>query len=96
MDPMILGWIATTIFSMAIVFQINKTIRTKTTDGVSAMLFVANLVGNVVALVYATMIGQPPLQIKYIIGLIVSAIGITVYLIYHLRSKPCHTYRRNE
>ncbi len=91
MTPMTVGWIATALFSLAIIFQIEKTIRTKVTDGVSAMLFIINLVGNIVALIYATMIFQPPLQIKYIIGIIVSTIGIIVYLIYHKREKA----RRN-
>jgi uncharacterized protein with PQ loop repeat len=85
MEPVVLGWIATAIFSLALVSQILKTIRTKTTDGLSAMLFVANLVGNIVALIYATMILQPPLQIKYLIGIVVSAVGVVIYLIYHKR-----------
>lgn len=87
MEPMVLGWIATTLFSLAIVVQIVKTIRVKVTDGLSAWLFIVNLIGNVVALCYATMIMQPPLQIKYVIGIVVSVIGIIVYIVYHRRQQ---------
>lgn len=79
MEPLILGWLATFLFSLALATQIAKTLRTKVTSGVSAYLFVLNLVANVIALVYATLIGQPPLQIKYILGILVSGVGLVVY-----------------
>lgn len=85
---MILGWIATTLFSLAIVAQIARTIRTKTTEGVSPLLFLTNLGANVIALAYATLIGQPPLQIKYVIGILVSALYLCVYAAYRRRARP--------
>lgn len=87
MEPVFLGWIATTLFSLAIVAQISKTLRLKRTDGVSALLFVTNLIANIVALAYATLIGQPPLQTKYIIGIVVSIAYLCVYVRYR-RAEP--------
>ena len=46
----ILGWTATILFSLMIVPQMIKTIKTKSTKGVSLSLFVIFLVGNIIAL----------------------------------------------
>ena len=73
------------LFSIAIVPQIIKTIKTKTTTRVSDMLFIINLVANIIALVYAVLIDQLPLQIKYVVGISVSVIYLIVYYKYKFR-----------
>ena len=59
----VLGWIATILFSIMMVPQMIKTIRTKNTEGVSLLLFVIYLIANFIALVYAFLIEQVPLII---------------------------------
>lgn len=78
--PDILGWTATVIFSVVIVPQIIKTVKTRCVDGVSLLLYVMYLVGNIIALWYAILISQNPLIIKYVIGLITAVFYITLYL----------------
>jgi len=56
-----LGWIATFLFSVMLIPQIIKTIKSKDTKGVSLLLFIIYLIANVIALIYAVMIAQPPL-----------------------------------
>jgi len=75
----ILGYTATTIFSLMYIPQIWKTIKMKSIDDVSLPMFIMGFIGNVVALCYATIIKQPPLQIKYIIALIAIGIYLTIY-----------------
>lgn len=77
----ILGWIATILFSIMIIPQMIKTIKMKKTEGVSIALFVIFLIANIIALIYAVMITQSPLIIKYVIAIIetISYIGIFVY-----------------
>jgi MtN3 and saliva related transmembrane protein len=62
----ILGWVATFLFSIMVLPQIIKTIRSKDTTGVSLGLFVLYLNANIIALIYAFMIDQSPLIIIYI------------------------------
>ena len=81
----ILGYIATTLFSVMFIPQIKKTLQTKSVDDVSAGMFVTGLVANVIALCYATMIKQPPLQIKYTIAL--AAISFYLVIYYKVRTK---------
>ena len=76
----ILGWIATFLFTVCYIPQIIKTYRTKTVDGLSFRLFGISFIANIVALWYATLIAQPPLQIKYILALIFLAVCIGMYL----------------
>jgi hypothetical protein len=57
----ILGWIATAMFTTIYFPAIGKHYQ--------RMLMVA-LVANIIALCYATLISQPPLQTKYIIAII--------------------------
>ncbi len=66
----ILGYTATVIFSLMYIPQMMKTLKTKSIDDVSLPMFIMGFVGNIVALTYATMIKQPPLQVKYVIALI--------------------------
>ena len=78
----ILGWIATILFSIMLIPQIIKTIKTRDTKGVSLFLFIIYLIANIIALIYAFMINQSPLIIKYIIGIITTIFYIIVYSIY--------------
>ena len=81
----ILGWTATTIFSLMFLPQIIKTLKTQSIKDVSLPMFIMGFVGNIVALTYATMIKQPPLQIKYVIAL--CAIGIYIFVYYKIKGK---------
>lgn len=83
----ILGWIATFLFSIMVIPQIIKTIKLKDTSGVSLALFIIYLNANIVALVYAYMINQPPLIIKYIVAIITTIIYITLFWVYYRRKK---------
>ena len=78
----ILGWIATFLFSIMVVPQIIKTVKLKDTSGVSLSLFIIYLNANIVALIYAFMINQPPLIIKYIISIISTILYIALFLVY--------------
>lgn len=75
-----LGWTATFLFTVCYIPQIVKSIRTGKVDGVSLTLFVIQFVANIVALVYAIMIGQNPLIIKYSLAIVLVGLVIIVYL----------------
>jgi len=75
----ILGWIATILFTVCYVPQMIKTYQTKTVDGVSFWLFGIAFIANIIALIYATMIDQSPLQTKYILALIFDGACIALY-----------------
>ena len=75
-----LGWIATTLFTICYIPQIIKTHKTKTVEGLSFLLLFIQFIGNIIALWYATLISQPPLQVKYTLALIFLAICIGIYL----------------
>jgi len=60
----------------------DKTIRSKDTSGVSLLLFIIYLIANIVALVYAFMISQTPLIIKYIIAIFTTVIYLGLYFYY--------------
>jgi len=76
----ILGWTATFLFVICYIPQIIKTLKTKTVEGVSLSLFVIQFVANIIALWYATLIEQPPLQIKYILSIVFVGICIAAYI----------------
>ena len=76
----LLGWTATGLFTICYVPQIIKTAKTKTVDGLSFRLLFISFIANIIALWYATLIKQPPLQIKYILALVFLAICIYLYL----------------
>lgn len=82
-----LGWIATFLFSIMIIPQMIKTIKLKDTSGVSLLLFIIYFVANIIALVYAFLIYQLPLMIKYIIALLTTIIYLGLYWIYHNRKR---------
>lgn len=81
----ILGYLATTIFSLMYIPQIWKTIKTGKIDDVSLPMFIMGFIGNIIALCYATMINQAPLQIKYVIALL--AIGFYLIVYYKIKGK---------
>jgi uncharacterized protein with PQ loop repeat len=66
----ILGWTATTLFTICYIPQMIKTYKTKTIDGLSFRLLFISFVANIVALCYATLIKQRPLQVKYILAMV--------------------------
>ncbi len=83
----ILGWIATFLFSIMVIPQMIKTIKLKDTSGVSLMLFIIYLIANIIALIYAFLIYQPPLIFKYIIAMITTIIYLILYWVYYKRKK---------
>lgn len=80
-----LGYLATILFSIMYIPQVLQTLKSKSIVDVSAPMFIIGFIANLVALTYATMINQRPLQIKYIIALIV--IGIYLIIYYKIRGK---------
>jgi len=78
--PDTLGWTATVLFSVMLVPQIIKTVRSRCIDGVSLFLYVIYLIANVIALWYAILINQNPLIIKYVIAIITTIFYITLYI----------------
>lgn len=83
----ILGWIATTLFSIMIIPQMIKTIRSKDTNGVSLFLFIIFLIANIIALTYAILISQKPLIIKYAIAIVTTVAYIGIFLYYFTKNK---------
>ena len=83
----ILGWIATCLFSIMIIPQMIKTIKSKDTEGVSLLLFIIFLIANIIALTYAILISQPPLIIKYSIAILTTVAYIGIFLFYYLKKK---------
>jgi len=78
-----LGWTATILFSCITIPQFIKTIKTKDITGVSIWQYILFIIANMVALIYAMMISQYPLIIKYIL-----AIGLTfpyIFLYYRIK-----------
>ena len=83
----LLGWIATFLFSIMVIPQMIKTVKLKDTSGVSLLLFVIYLIANIVALVYAFLILQPPLIIKYIVAIITTVVYLILYSVYTRRKR---------
>lgn len=83
----ILGWTATFLFTVCYIPQISKTLRTRTVDGLSFWLLILQLMANIVALWYATLILQSPLQVKYTLALVFLLITIGVYLHVYMYQK---------
>ena len=76
----VLGWVATALFTVCYIPQMIKTYRTKTIDGLSFRLLLISFIANIVALCYATLIKQPPLQIKYILSMVFLGVCTFLYL----------------
>ena len=81
----LLGWLATFLFISCYIPQIIKTYKEKRIEGLSFLLLFMSFVGNIIAFCYATLINQQPLQIKYILSLLM--LGITIYLYVKVRMK---------
>lgn len=79
-----LGHIATILFSVMIIPQIIKTYRTKEIKDVSVGTYILCLIANIIALIYASLIVQWPLIIKYIIGILETIIylGLCGWIMY--------------
>ena len=75
-----LGWAATVLFTICYIPQMIKTYKTKTIDGLSFRLLLISFIANIVALWYAILIEQPPLQIKYILAMLFLGGCIYLYL----------------
>lgn len=86
----ITGWLNMLLFSVVTWPQIYKTIKTKTVSGVSISVYYILIVANIDALIYALLINQPPLMVKYIFGLATALIYIYVYSKYG--RKKCENY----
>ena len=88
----ILGWTATVLFSIMIIPQMIKTIKSKDTNGVSLILFIIFLIANIIALIYAVLIFQYPLIIKYSLAIITTIAYITIFLFYFNKNKNIGIY----
>ena len=76
----ILGWTATTLFTVCYIPQMVKTYKTQTVAGLSFRLLLISFTANIVAFCYATLIKQPPLQVKYTLALLFLGVCIYLYL----------------
>ncbi len=83
----ILGWTATTLFTICYIPQIIKTHKTGTIEGLSFLLLAISFVANIVALCYATLINQRPLQVKYTLALIFLTATLSIYLRVYMKTK---------
>jgi len=83
----LLGWTATFLFSIMIIPQMIKTVKSKDTKGVSLWLFIIFLIANSIALVYASLIHQKPLIIKYVLAIITTVTYIILFVVYSQRKK---------
>lgn len=81
-DPIaqLLGWIATALFTVCYIPQMLKTYRTRRIDGLSFRLLFISFVANIIAFIYASLIDQRPLQIKYTLALLFLSGCIWLYL----------------
>ena len=86
----VLGWVATALFTVCFIPQIIKTWKTKTVDGLSFLFLFISFVANIIALAYATLIEQPPLQIKYILAMIFLATCLVLYVQIWIKNKAGH------
>lgn len=76
----LLGWVATFLFSVCYIPQIIKTAKTKKVEGLSFLLLLISFIANIIALIYATLINQPPLQFKYLSALFFLIVCIVLYI----------------
>jgi len=75
----ILGWLATILFTLMLFPQIIKTWKCQDISGVSPFCFLVYLFANVIALIYSSLINQPPLIIKYSVAIVLSIIYLFIY-----------------
>ena len=87
----LLGWIATFLFSIMIIPQMVRTVKSRDTKGVSLLLFVIFLVANIIALIYAILIDQGPLIIKYIVAIETTLAYIGIFVYFSIKKKKVRT-----
>lgn len=75
----ILGWLATVLFTVMLIPQITKTIKEKHVKGVSVWQYVVYFIANIIALLYALLIFQPPLIIKYFVAILITLFYFCVF-----------------
>lgn len=83
----VLGWSATALFTICYIPQIIKTHRTKKIDGLSFGLLLISFIANILALCYAILIKQLPLQFKYISAMVFLSVCIYLYLKVYFQKK---------
>ena len=88
----VLGWTATILFTICYIPQMIKTYRTKTIDGLSFRLLLISFIANIVALCYATLIKQRPLQIKYTLAMVFLGGCIYLYLKVYFQKRKGANY----
>ena len=74
-----LGYLATFLFSIIMIPQVIKTIKRKSVKDISLSMLVLSLFANCVALLYAILINQTPLVIKYVLAILVMTGYIWLY-----------------
>jgi uncharacterized protein with PQ loop repeat len=79
------------LFTGCYITQIIKTAKTKTVDGLSFWLLFISFVANIIAFCYATLIKQPPLQIKYVLALFFLSACIYLYLKVYFKNSVTST-----
>ena len=85
-----LGYIATVLFTLILVPQFMKTYISKDITGVSLGSYIILLVANIIALMYAVMIKQNPLVLKYSVAIVI----VIAYLILFFKVKGCHDHSK--
>ena len=83
----VLGWIATVLFTICYIPQIMKTHQKKTIEGLSFRLLFISFIANIVALCYAILIKQKPLQVKYSLALLFLGACLYLYLKVYFKNK---------
>jgi len=85
----ITGWLNMLLFSIVTMPQIIKTFRTKVVDGVSLWSYYLLIFANIDAWIYAFLINQTPLLVKYTIGFFTALLYLFVYYKYgnHKKTK---------
>ncbi len=76
----ILGYTATFLFTICYIPQIIKTYQAKSVEGLSFWLLFLQFIGNIIALWYATLIAQAPLQLKYVLALVFLTVCLLLYI----------------
>jgi len=80
-----LGYLSTFLFTIMLIPQYIKTIKSRNVEGVSGGLFWLCLMANVIALWYALLIKQNPLILKYSLAIFTTGVYIFIYI--NLRRK---------
>lgn len=84
----ILGWVATILFTICYIPQIIKIRKVKSVEGLSFLLLLMSFIANIIALCYSILIKQPPLQFKYVLGIVFVGICLALYIKTYKSNKP--------